>query len=140
MKIKEFADVRGIDAQAISRYMKRHGMSYDRNIGLTEKQLSVLAEKYPLPKPIYVVQDEELLRENSELKDRLLKAQEAILSCQTELNRLASIEGLYEANKVLLEDKKALLEEKDAAIKSLKNELAAFEPSWFGLFMKKPKS
>lgn len=123
MTIKEFASGRGVDQKTVGIYLKRHDMTYDRVNGLTEEQLKVLEEKYPLPKPVEVIEDVETMKE-------LIKVQKELVEAQKALVRGAEKVALAEAQQLRLEDQQE-------RIKQLEQQLAdqpKYERSWFGLY------
>ena len=123
MRIKEFAEARGVDMKAVSRYMKRHEMAYNQETGLTDEQLAVLEKKYPLPSPVQVVEDTEARKMLIETQKALIEAQNALIKAQAQLAQA-------EAQKLLLEDR-------EAQLAALKEDLSKFEPTVFGLYKKK---
>lgn len=85
MKLSEFAESRGVDAKAVSAYLKRHAekakkekdsagaslFTYKPQVGLTDKQIELLDKKYPLPKPVEVVRDLETLEKYNKALERI---------------------------------------------------------------------
>ncbi len=81
MKISEFADSRGIKQQTVYKYISRHKWKYDTELGLTDEQFTQLDQKYPLPKPVTIINglshDEE-----RQLREELNAAKEQLVACQ----------------------------------------------------------
>lgn len=122
MNLKDFSVSRNVDMKAVSRYMKRHGMIYNKACGLTAEQIQILELKYPMPSPVQVVEDKET-------REQLLLTQKALIDTQR---------ALIEAQKLIAEAQasKLLLEDKEAEINRLKNEIESFKPTVFGLYKK----
>lgn len=118
MKISQFARVRGVEPQAVSRYISRHPeiqalcvQENDRIIDLPPEAVELLDAQYPIPKdPVQVVvgvpQDkyDDLQEKYATLLERLAQIQEDRLADQ---KRLAA----GEAAQLLLEDREAKLRE-----------------------------
>lgn len=123
MKIKDFIQGRGVSYQTIRKYITNHPELFKGHTGkknciiLDDIAIKLLDEKYPLSKPVEVIEDIENLK-------KLMQAQELIIRLQQELNE--KTEQLLESkkNEYLLEAKYEQV--KDLAIKadSLKNENA----------------
>lgn len=122
VRIKDFAESRSVDMKAVSRWMKVHNMPYDRSAGLTEEQISILDKKYPLPKPIEVIEDTESRKMLIETQKALIEAQNALILAQKQIAQA-------EAQRLLLEDR-------EAKIEALEKELDSYKPTWFGLYKK----
>ena len=83
MTITEFANIRKIQSQTISKYIKRHQEQFPelkkkgRTIELTEEAIKILEEKYPMPKPQTIMRGishqkyEKILEENIVLKNEI---------------------------------------------------------------------
>ena len=106
MNITEFAKSRNIEPQAISRYIGRHQefkghtKKSGKAVELDETAVELLEKKYPLPQPVQIIED-------TESRQKLIKAQELIIQLQNKLLDAQSQIAEAEAIKLLLEDKKA---------------------------------
>lgn len=84
MKITEFIQGRNVTYQTVRKYIKRNEKLFIGHIGkrnnivLDDTAISILEQKYPMTKPIEVIQD-------NENRDKLLLAQELIIKLQQEL-------------------------------------------------------
>ena len=113
LTLSAFARGRDVEPKTVSIYMKRHKMTYDKDKGLTDEQIAILDEVYPIPKPVVVIQglpaeEERKLREDLQVAlQRLSVAQERIVEL-TEKN----------ATLQLLEDKASLQEQELQRLKS----------------------
>jgi uncharacterized membrane protein len=125
VRIKDFAESRNVDMKAVSRWMKVHNMPYDRSTGLTEEQISILDKKYPLPKPIEIIEDTESRKMLIETQKALIEAQNALILAQSKIAQA-------EAQKLLLEDR-------EKQIDDLQQEIKSFKRTWFGLYKKRPQ-
>lgn len=79
MTITEFARSRNLKEQTVFKYLYRHNLEYDKSTGLTEELLNVLEEKYPLPRPVQIIQgldpeEERRLRMELEATQKALNA------------------------------------------------------------------
>lgn len=122
MTITEFARSRNVQAQTISIYIKRHEKLFKghtskagKTIELDEVALEILDEKYPLPKPVEIIED-------TESREKLIKAQELIIQLQDKLNQAQSKIAQAEATQLLLEDRTIQLEKAESENKELKVE------------------
>lgn len=101
-----FAKERNVDPKAISIYMKRHKIDYDKSKGLTDEQIAMLDKVYPVPKPVVVVngldiEEERKLREELEQTqkklaialDSLNKAKDSILELTEKANKIEFLES-----------------------------------------------
>ena len=101
-----FAKERNVDTKAISIYMKRHKIDYDKSKGLTDEQIAMLDKVYPVPKPVVVVngldiEEERKLREELEQTqkklaialDSLNKAKDSILELTEKANKIEFLES-----------------------------------------------
>lgn len=117
MKISQFARERGVEPQAVSRYIARHPeiqrlceQENGRIISLSPEAEALLGEKYPIPqKPFEIVQGvpqekfDALQEKYSAALERLTQIQEERLADQRSL-------AAAEATKVLLEDRETQLQ------------------------------
>ena len=101
MTISEFAASRGKQPQVISRYINRHPEDFKdhtkktgKAVDLDDRAIEILSEKYPLPKPVTVIQGvpkeefEELQQENRMLGRKLEASQEAYIKLLSEKQQL----------------------------------------------------
>lgn len=95
MKLVDFARDRLIEPQTVRIYMKRHGMEYDTEKGLTDEQIEKLSEKYPEPAKKIVEQIEDATTK------ALLSAQDEIIRLQKQVQKLTE----DTARMLLLEEK-----------------------------------
>lgn len=113
LTLSAFARGRDVEPKTVSIYMKRHKMTYDKDKGLTDEQIAILDEIYPIPKPVIVVnglpaEEERQLREElDEVRKKLDVAKDKIIEL-TERN----------ATLQLLEDKASLQEQELQRLKS----------------------
>ena len=103
MTITEFCKGRGIDSQAVRKYIERHPEHFTGHTGKTGREITlddhaidILEDKYPFPRPVEIIKDTETM-------EKLLKAQETIIQLQARLVRA-------ETAKVLLEDRERQLQ------------------------------
>ena len=120
MKIKDFAEVRGVEVNTIHQYMLRHGAEFEghtrkegKTINLDDAAVEMLAKVYPLPKPIEVVEDKE-----SRLA--LIAAQQTIIQLQQKYQETAIALEARENKVALLEDRS---KEKDTEMERQRQEL-----------------
>lgn len=118
MKISQFARARGVEPQAVSRYIARHPeiqelcmQENDRIIDLPPEAVELLGAQYPIPKdPVKVVvgvpqtKYDELQEKYLALLERLAQIQEDRLADQKKL-------AAGEAAQLLLEDREVKLQE-----------------------------
>lgn len=95
MKLVDFARDRLVEPQTVRIYMKRHGMEYDTEHGLTDEQIKELSEKYPEPAQKIVEQIEDATTK------ALLSAQDEIIRLQKQVQKLTE----DTARMLLLEEK-----------------------------------
>lgn len=113
LTLSAFARGRDVEPKTVSIYMKRHNMTYNKDKGLTDEQIAILDEVYPIPKPVIVVnglsaEEERQLREElDEVRKKLDVAKDKIIEL-TERN----------ATLQLLEDKASLQEQELQRLKS----------------------
>ena len=110
MTVSEFARARGLDRNAVGAYIRRHDEikkhteTQGKNILLDEEAVSALERKYPLPKPVEIVEDKEA-------RKNLDEAKSMIIALQAKLSE-------YSGKVMLLEDREKQLKERDEAIAS----------------------
>lgn len=125
LKLSSFAEERNIDKDTISQYIRRHPEMFDGHtkiegkiMYLDDAAVGLLEEKYPLPKPIQIIEDVETIKELAETSKQLAKAREMIIVLQNELmskqEEISDLRGTVakiEAKEVLLTDKQNQIEE-----------------------------
>lgn len=111
MKLADFIKKRSVEGTTVTAYVRRHPELFEGHTKVKGKFMYIddeaerlLDEKYPLPKPVEIIEDKES-------RDKLLKAQEYIIKLQQQLNQQATQIAQAEAQKVLLEDKERQLME-----------------------------
>ena len=116
MRIVDFAKARNLENQAVTRYINRHREIFDghiskegRQIVLDEIALSVLEEKYPLPKPVQVLED-------TAARKQLIEAQEMIIKLQQQLVEAAPKIAMAEHNQFLISQ----IQQENEELKKLK--------------------
>lgn len=113
LTLSAFARGRDVEPKTVSIYMKRHNMTYNKDKGLTDEQIAILDEIYPIPKPVIVVnglpaEEERQLREElDDVRKKLDVAKDKIIEL-TERN----------ATLQLLEDKASLQEQELQRLRS----------------------
>lgn len=108
MTIKEFCSGRGIESQAVRKYIERHPElakhtgKKGREIVLKPECIRELEKVYPLPRPVEVVADVETMQQ-------LLKAKDAIIILQQKLQDAEKAAALAEERQLRIEDKERQL-------------------------------
>ena len=103
MFLKDFAEIRGIKADTVATYIRRHPeiaamtSSEGYHMVLSDEAVEILDKKYPLPKPVQIIQDTESLKKLAEAQNFIIKLQEKMLEMSEENRNLA-----LQAEKVLL--------------------------------------
>ncbi len=126
-KMSEFAKDRGVPNQTVFMYMKRHDMEYDREKGLTDEQLRILDEVYPLPKPVQVINgvpEEEHFRKLQEKDEKIQALQNSIIELQKSLTEKQDLLNQANTERLLIEAKTETLEEKN---KDLTDQITALK-------------
>lgn len=137
MTITEFAKAHHVQSQTISIFIKRHEDLFEghtkrvgKTIELDEEALKVLDEKYPLPKPVEVIEDIETIKElaatRKELADTrkiLIEKEEKISELQEQLLVASRQIVQAEAMQLLVEDKKEQLQKEMEKSAKLHEEL-----------------
>lgn len=134
-KVSDFAEERNIDRNAVSQYIRRHGEEFKghtkvdgHNLLFDDDAYVILDKKYPLPKPIMVVdgvphEEYEAVQKKLELaSERLFAAQEAIREKEKLLDQQEYAVQLLENKNILLE--KTLEEKTSFMEKALEDEKA----------------
>ena len=118
MILSEFLKGREVKINAVSNYISRNPEKFEghvtregKNTILDEEAVRILDEKYPMPKPVVIVNGvpEE---EHRAVLERLNKAQEVIIMLQNELTDQKLLVAEREAHNMLLEDKQEHMEER----------------------------
>lgn len=129
MKIAEFAKSRNVSIDTIHKYIRRNSEAFDGHITnegkrfiLDEEAVRLLNEKYPLPRPIEVIDDIETIKELSETRRELADAQKRILDLQGQLLSVTAKLAHAEAMEMMLEDKKNQLLKAENEISDLRIE------------------
>ena len=126
MTLSDFARQRNQDVSAIKMYMKRHGLDYDRTTGLTDEQLAILDEQYPLPKPVTILNGIPE-KEYIDVLERLDKAKDKMFELQNKLFDVQLQISEQKSDRLLLEEKtenlKKELVEKADEISKLREQL-----------------
>lgn len=108
--IAEFAQQRGLETDTVATYVRRHE-SIQNDTFKKGRLLALdtdsdgykeLDKQYPLPHPVQVIED-------TESRQKLIKAQEAIIQLQGKLQEATAQLAQAEATKLLLEDKQEQL-------------------------------
>ena len=132
VSISDFARERGIEPQAVSRWLSRHEELQKHLIEQGQKKLferdgelyKILEEKYPNPKPTIIINgldpDEE-----RKLREDLSNAQKAMIMLQNELTDHKLLLMEKEHGIALLEERKEHTEEKNMALEAEKADLKA---------------
>lgn len=143
MTISEFAQERNVKQQTVSTFLQRKKSPYDRKKGLTPQQYSILDKKYPLPKPIQVVEDIESIKKLVTVQAELNEAKNVIIQLQKELSDTRALEASNEANLRLLEAQTDILEKTKSEnknlyseIEDLKKEINSYKKTVFGFYRK----
>lgn len=127
MEIKEFIDGRNVEYTAVYQYIKRNP-KFEGHIGkkgkivLDEYAVELLNEKYPLPQPIEMVQDPELLRKYNAVLEQLTMVQQQLVDAAPKI--------------AAAEYRERLIDDQQKRIEELEKELEAERSkSWFDKLM-----
>jgi len=141
VSISDFARERGIEPQAVSRWINRHEELQKHLIEQGQKKLferdgelyKILEEKYPYPKPTVIIngldpdEERELRTRLADSNEALAKAREMMIAMQNELTEQKLLLAEKEHGIALLEERgnleKQLLEAEKANLKSKNAEL-----------------
>lgn len=149
--ISEFAKKRNIDKDTVNAWIRKHPdinscctiQNKEKTIDITSTAYKVLEKKYPLPKPIEVVEDIETRKKLVQAQEYIVQLQKKIMDMQEELNesniKIASIQSMQ----LLIDDKNQQLKEKNNEITYQKNEVAKrdlelnkYHKTFWGLYKK----
>lgn len=103
MKIKDFVKERNISYDTVRRYIVRNENIFRGHVGIRGKidlddfAVELLNQKYPLKKPVEIIQDDMAARQ------QLIKAQETIIDLQEHINHMLPLVWDYEHHQELLE-------------------------------------
>lgn len=103
MFLKDFAEVRGVKADTVATYIRRHPeiaaltSTEGYHMVLSEEAIDILDKKYPMPKPVQVIQDTESLKKLNEAQQTIILMQKKMLEMAAENKELA-----LQAEKVLM--------------------------------------
>lgn len=103
MKIKDFVKERNISYDTVRRYIVRNENIFRGHVGIRGKidlddvAVELLNQKYPLKKPVEIIQDDVAARQ------QLIKAQETIIDLQEHINHMLPFVWDYEHHQELLE-------------------------------------
>lgn len=132
MTITEFAKSRDIEPQAVSRYIGRHE-EFKGHISVNPKNgkekilddvaIELLGEKYPLPKPIEIIEGIEP-KEYQKVVNSMLELQELNNKMQEQLLDAQELIAGATAQRLMLEDRERQIAELKAEIEKSKEELA----------------
>lgn len=108
MFLKDFAEIRGVKADTVATYIRRHPeiaaltSSEGYQMVLSDEAIEILDKKYPMPKPVQIVQDTESLKKLAEAQAKLNELHEKyeeLLKTNTKLALQAGrVQLLQEAN------------------------------------------
>lgn len=123
MKLSDFARQRKIPRDTITQYIRRNSELFEGHTKVDGKWLIIdetaeelLNEKYPLPQMVQIIED-------TESRAKLIKAQEAIIQLQGQLNEATTKIAQAEAVKLMLEDKEEQLEKTEERLLKTENTL-----------------
>lgn len=103
MKIKDFVKERNISYDTVRRYIVRNENIFRGHVGIRGKidlddvAVELLNQKYPLKKPVEIIQEDMAARQ------QLIKAQETIIDLQEHINHMLPFVWDYEHHQELLE-------------------------------------
>lgn len=125
MTLKEFAEGRGVEYNALMQWlyrrpelrerMPKEGKSYVIEPG--DGIFEILDKKYPIPKPIQVIQDEEARKELAEANRKIQELQEAMLKMAARASQADAMQLMLEQRDTELEQtREALHKEQEERI------------------------
>ena len=109
--ITDFAESRGTDRDTVNAFIRKHPEIKEHThregknvvIDTDTEAFSLLDKQYPLPQMVQVIED-------TESRQKLIKAQEMIIQLQSKLNEQSQLIAQAEATRMLLEDKQKQLD------------------------------
>lgn len=122
MFLKDFAEMRGVKPDTVATYIRRHPeiatltSTEGYHMVLSDEAVEILDKKYPMPKPVQVVQDTESLKKLAEAQQFIINLQEKMIQMAEENSKLA-----LQAERVLMLE--ASEQEKAETIGKLEAEL-----------------
>ena len=133
MTLKEFAESRNVEYNTLMQWlyrrpdlreqMSKEGKSYI--LDPESEVYEILDKKYPFPRPIQIVQDEEARAELAMAQKKIQELQDRLLQVAPQLARLETMDLLLEQREQELEKAKMDAEEKRAEAAGLKEETEA---------------
>ena len=133
MTLKEFAESRNVEYNALMQWlyrrpnlreqMEKDGKSYI--LDPESKVYEILDKKYPFPRPIQIVQDEEARAELAAAQKKIQELQEKLLQAAPQLARLETMDLLLEQREQELEKARDEAEERRS-----ESSARSILPSW----------
>ncbi len=123
MKIQDFVKGRNVSYDTVRQYINRNPQLFDghtgarRHIVLDDVAVGLLDAKYPLPKPVEIIEDAETRRQ-------LIEAQQLIIRLQQQLVEAAPKIALAEQNQRFLDDMQLQNKELQEQLEATKQQLA----------------
>jgi len=156
VNLTEFCESHDVRINAVSNFIqrndeiKKHIFKKGKNTILDDEAFKLLEKKYPIPKPVQIVNgipEAEFFKQLEEkdkkihLKDETIQQLQAkIIQLQNEKADLMLINKDFENQTLLLEQNNRIQStenaKKDEEIKDLKDEIYKFKPSIFGFYKK----
>lgn len=126
--ITDFAESRGTDRDTVNAFIRKHPEIKEHThregknvvIDTDTEAFSLLDKQYPLPQMVQVIED-------TESRQKLIKAQEMIIQLQGKLNEQSQLIAEAEATKMLLDDKQKQLEKAQNEALEARNEAEAIK-------------
>ena len=135
MTLKEFAESRGIEYNTLMQWlfrrpelrekMPKEGKNYVVAPG--DGVYEVLDKKYPFPRPVQIVQDEEARQELAEARKKLLELQEAMIAITAKAAQAEAMQMMIEQKDAELEQTKQRAEEAEQEGREAENRARAAE-------------
>jgi len=126
-KISDFAEERNVDRNAVTQYIRRHEELFKGHTKIEgnsmfadDEAMQLLDKKYPLPKPIEIIEDKESRQE-------LIKTQRLVIQLQESLKEAQGLIAKAEATQMLLEDKEIQLEKAEQRLDKAEEEKRRLE-------------
>lgn len=130
MKISDFINGRNVTYDTVRRYIRRNEDLFRGHIGkpgnivLDDYAAELLEKRYPLPKPVEVIEDSEMLRKYNAAVEQIASLQQVIINLQQQIAVAAPKLALADQNEQRLEELMAenvdLKEKMDKQIKDVK--------------------
>ena len=95
MYLRDFAETRGVKVTTVAQYIREHPeidalTTMDGKFKvLSDEAIDILDKKYPMPKPVQVVQDTESLKKLAEAQQTIINMQQIMLEMAAENKQLA---------------------------------------------------